>query len=131
MVLKPIVPFIISAEDILRKPGFCWLTGNLMPVGTPIALCRWGTGDNDWEKAELSAAKAHPKNAENASPEKDFSTPDVSWRELDTWVGRNRYGIYVQSMLIHTTSAQDKAVGAVEALTVVLNRHPELVDKIS
>ncbi|HEY6022130.1 MAG TPA: hypothetical protein VIY48_20350 [Candidatus Paceibacterota bacterium] len=131
MVRKPVVPFIIRAEDKLRKPDFCWLTGDPMPVGTPIALCRWGDGDGDWEKAKLTVAKKHSMNVANMTTEEDFSTPDVSWRELDTWVGRNRYGIYVQNQLIHTTSAQDKAVGAVEALTVVLNRHPELADKIS
>lgn len=117
--------FLITAVDTLKKSGFCWLCGRAMRPGVRIAICRYGNGERDWEKAHEQCAKDHALNGEREGVSISGALT-VSWRELDEYTGRNRYELSIDGVPVIRTSARDKATGMVE----LLNQHPEAAEAI-
>lgn len=118
--------FIVSTEDTLRKPSFCWLCGDLMLAGIQFAICRFGNGDGDWEKAHVQCAHDSSLNAgrESVSVSNGLA---FGWKELDEYTGRYKYGIFVNGAEVHRTSARARAEGMLE----LLNRFPNLAASLA
>lgn len=113
--MQEVKQFLIATVDNLRKPSWCWLCGKLIKVGSTVAICRYGNCDGDWEKAHEQCAKDSPFNAETESIGVSGGLTIV-WRELDDYVGRYRYGIFIDNTEVLRTTARDKAEGVKEFL---------------
>ncbi len=120
--MQEVKPFLISTIDTLRKSSWCWLCGNLLKAGEEIAICRYGNGDNDWEKAHRLCAEESQFNAEseNESVSRD-GMHTIGWIKLDQYEGRNRYAVSIDGTEVHRTAARERARGMQE----LLENYPE------